>query len=80
MRIAGNQEVWIHPDDAKRERISDTQVVRIGTKETALNLRVTVTDRVNAGEILVVNSFAENPFNRLSKKGEPITHVSVRKN
>lgn len=80
MRIAGKQEVWMHPDDANKEGISANQVVRIGTKETALNLHVKLTDRVNEGEILIVNSFAENPSNRLMKKGEPITYVSVKKN
>ncbi|MEE8417038.1 MAG: molybdopterin-dependent oxidoreductase, partial [candidate division Zixibacteria bacterium] len=80
MKIAGKQEVRMHPDDAKREGISDNQVVRIGTEKTALNLHVKVTDKVNAGEILVVNSFAENPVNRLMKKGKPITYVSVKKN
>ncbi len=80
MRIAGKQEVWVHPDDANREGISDNHVVRIGTEKTALNLHVRVTDRVNAGEILVVNSLAENPVNRLIKKDKSITYVSVRKN
>ena len=80
MRIAGRQEVWMHPEDAAGEGIANNQVVRIGTKETALNLHVKVTDKVNAGEILVVNSFAENPVNRVLKKGKPITHVSVKKN
>ncbi len=70
----------MHPDDTKKEGISDNQLVRIGTEKTALNLHAKVTDKVNAGEILVVNSFAENPVNRLMKKGKPITHVSVKKN
>jgi NADH-quinone oxidoreductase subunit G len=80
MRIAGNQEVWMHPDDAAREGISENQVVRIGTEKTALNLHVKVTDRVNQGEILIINSFAENPVNRLIRKDQSITYVSVRKN
>ncbi len=80
MRIAGKQEVWVHPDDANREGISDNQVVRIGTEKTALNLHARVTERVNQGEILVINSFAENPVNRLIKRDKSITYVSVRKN
>ncbi len=80
MKIAGKQEVRMHPEDAKREGISENQVVRIGMEKTALNLHVMVTDNVNAGEILAVNSFAENPVNRLMKKGKPVTYVSVRKN
>ena len=79
MRIAGKQEVWMHPGDADREGISNNQVVRIGTEKTALNLHVRVTERVNEGEILVINSFAENPVNRLMTKDKSITYVSVRK-
>ncbi len=79
MRISGKQIAWMHPDDAAREEISDGQVLRIGTAETALNLPVIITTGVNKGEILIVNSFSANPVNRLLKKGRPTTFVSVRK-
>ena len=79
MRIDGKQEAWLHPDDARREEISDGQVARIGTEATALNIPVKVTSRVNKGEILIVNSFSGNPVNRLMKRGRRATLVSVRK-
>jgi NADH-quinone oxidoreductase subunit G len=80
MRIAGNQGVYMHPEDAVTLNIGDGNHVRIGTEDTALNLPVVISDRVNKGELLIENSFPENPVNRLLRRGEPITYVSVRKN
>lgn len=80
MRIAGEQVAYINPRDASSLEISNGNHVRIGTEETAINLPVKVSEKVNHGEILVVNSFSENPINRLLNKDNPITYVSVRKN
>jgi predicted molibdopterin-dependent oxidoreductase YjgC len=79
MNIVGKQEAWIHPDDAEREGIESGQNVRIGNRETAINTRATVTDKVNKGEILIVNSFENNPVNRLMNRGRKVTFVSVSK-
>ena len=79
MNIAGKEEVWIHPDDAAKEGIKAGQNVRIGTEDTAINIKAVVTDKVNNGEILIVNSFDKNPVNRLLKHDRPATYVSLRK-
>jgi formate dehydrogenase major subunit len=80
MRIAGNQYVVMHPDDAEEEKIADGQTVRIGNKDTAVNLQAKISDKVNSGEILIINSFAENSVNRLMSKDIKYRFVSVKKN
>ena len=79
MRISGAQVTYINPHDAAALDITDGNYVRIGGLETAINLRAVVSDKINKGEILVENSFAENPVNRLKKRGEAITFVSLKK-
>jgi NADH-quinone oxidoreductase subunit G len=79
MNINGKQEAWMHPEDVQKEGIEAGQVVRIGNAETGINLAVKVTDDVNEGEILIVNSFEKNPVNRVMKRDEKTTFVSVRK-
>ena len=79
MNLTGKQEAWIHPEDAAGEEIESGQMVRIGNEETGINIAVEVTDKVNKGEILIVNSFEENPVNRLLNRDEKATFVSVRK-
>ncbi len=79
MNLAGKQEAWMHPEDARKEKVESGQVVRIGNKETAINIKVKVTDKVNKGELLILNSFEDNPVNRLLKRNEKATFVSVRK-
>jgi NADH-quinone oxidoreductase subunit G len=79
MNIAGKQEAWLHPEDAAGEEIESGQVVRIGNEKTGINIAVQVTDKVNRGEILIVNSFDDNPVNRLLKRDEKVTFVSVKK-
>ncbi|MEE9553594.1 MAG: NADH-quinone oxidoreductase subunit NuoG [candidate division Zixibacteria bacterium] len=80
MRISKDQVAYLHPDDALSLEISNGNHVRIGTEGTAVNLPIEVSDKVNKGEILIENSFSENPVNRLLNKDNPITFVSVRKN
>jgi NADH-quinone oxidoreductase subunit G len=79
MRISGNQNVWINPEDAGKEGVAEGQVIRIGNGRSALNLRARLTDRVNRGEILIVNSFSENPVNRLMDRTKAVTSVSMGK-
>lgn len=79
MNIDGKQVAQMHPKDAEKESLEDGQVVRIGNDETAINVAIEITSQVNMGEILIVNSFEENPVNRLMKLGEKTTFVSVRK-
>jgi len=79
MNINGKQEAWMHPEDARKEGIEEGQVVRIGNQETGINLAVRITDEINKGEILIVNSFEKNPVNRLMKRDHKATFVSVRK-
>jgi NADH-quinone oxidoreductase subunit G len=80
MRIAGNQYVLMHPDDAEKEKITAGQTVRIGNEDTAVNLQAEISDKVNSGEILIINSFAENSVNRLMSKDIKYRFVSVKKN
>ncbi|UCE64910.1 MAG: NADH-quinone oxidoreductase subunit NuoG [Candidatus Zixiibacteriota bacterium] len=79
MNLAGKQKAWMHPEDARKEEIESGQVVRIGNKETAINIKIKVTDKINKGELLILNSFEDNPINRLLKRNEKATFVSVRK-
>jgi NADH-quinone oxidoreductase subunit G len=79
MNLAGKQLAWMHPEDAAKEGIESGQKVRIGNRETAINVEAVVTDKVNQGEILVVNSFSDNPVNRLLNRDNNLTFVSVRK-
>jgi len=80
MRIAGEQLAYLHPSDAATLEITDGNFVRIGTEETAINVKVRISEKVNKGEVLVENSFAENRVNRLQKRGEAIAFVSLKKN
>jgi predicted molibdopterin-dependent oxidoreductase YjgC len=79
MNINGKQEAWMHPEDVQKEGVEAGQVVRIGNAETGINIAVKVTEDVNKGEILIVNSFEKNPVNRLMNRDEKTTFVSVRK-
>jgi NADH-quinone oxidoreductase subunit G len=78
-RISGSQQVWINPDDAAKEGIEEGQAVRVGNSRSALNLRARLTDGVNKGEILIVNSFSDNPVNRLMDRAKSVTSVSLGK-
>ncbi len=80
MRISGTQYMCINPADAAREQILEGHMARIGVEDTAINLPAHITDDVNKGEILVINSFPDNTVNRLMKRGKLTTFVSVRKN
>ncbi len=79
MRISGVQAVMIHPDDAASDGIADDQMVLISSGDTTLNLPAKLTRHVNRGEVLIINSFAENPVNSLMKKDNLITRVSVKR-
>ncbi len=79
MRIAGHQTVLMHPMDAAKEGISEGNTVRVGTDTTAIAIPVTISESVNRGEVLIINSFSKNAVNRLTKKDRPVTFVSVRK-
>jgi NADH-quinone oxidoreductase subunit G len=79
MRIAGGQSVLIHPDDAAKEGIADDQPVILSNGDATLGLTAQVSVHVNRGEVLVINSFAENPVNSLMKRERLITRVTVKK-
>jgi NADH-quinone oxidoreductase subunit G len=79
MRISGEQIALVNPLDAAEIGLSDNQTARIENDNTAINIPIRVSDQVNQGEILVINSFSKNPVNRLMKKDRRITYVSVRK-
>jgi anaerobic selenocysteine-containing dehydrogenase len=79
MRIAGQQIALINPLDAAENGLEEKQVVRIGTDGITISLPIQISDLVNRGEILIINSFSKNPVNKLMKKDRSVTFVSVRK-
>jgi len=79
MRVSAKQIAVIHPDDASRDGIEDNQTVRIGNDETALNLPIKVSADVNKGEVLILNSFEDNPVNRILSKDVKFTFVTIKK-
>ena len=79
MRLDGRQFAFLHPLDAAELGLPDDLIARIGNENTSINIPIKISKRVNRGEILVVNSFCNNPVNRIMKKDRPVTYVSVRK-
>ncbi len=79
MRISGDQYAIVHPLDAAKEGCDEGQVVRIASDGFALNIPINISEHVNQGEILIINSFSKNPVNKLMKKDMPVTFVSLRK-
>ncbi len=79
MRISGKQYAMIHPADALAEELSDGQKAKIASETGAITIPLRISEVVNRGEILIINSFAGNPVNALMKKDKPVTFVSVRK-
>jgi NADH-quinone oxidoreductase subunit G len=79
MRIAGYQYAFINPLDAADEGLANDQMVRIEADIAAINMPIKISDHVNRGEILIINTFSNNPVNRLMRKDKLSTYVSVRK-
>jgi NADH-quinone oxidoreductase subunit G len=78
MRISGRQGIMIHPDDASRDTIAENQVVRVSNGDGSISIPARITTHVNRGEALIINSFSQEPVNRLMKKEEPTTFISVK--
>jgi predicted molibdopterin-dependent oxidoreductase YjgC len=78
MRISGNQIVVMNTADAGREGLSDGQMVRIENSAGAINACVKVGASVNQGELLVINSFSQNPVNCLMKRDKMVNFVRVK--
>jgi anaerobic selenocysteine-containing dehydrogenase len=79
MRISGRQSVLIHPADASRDAINDGDLVRLGNDQFYLELDATITEHVNQGEVLVINSFSGNPVNKIMRRDSLTTFVSVKR-
>jgi len=79
MRISGKQSILMHPEDARREGLIDDQIVSISNNNGSLNLPLKTTTHINKSEILIVNSFSQNPINRLMSRDSLTTFVSVRR-
>ena len=79
MRISGKQIVLINTVDAIREEITDGQIIKLDAKTDTLEVAANVTDIVNRGELLLLNSFASNPVNKLMNKDNLTTCVLIRK-
>ena len=79
MRISGQQGILIHPGDASRDGISDGDTVRVGNSQASIELTARVSEHVNRGEALIINSFSKNPVNKIMKRESQTTFVWVRK-
>ena len=79
MRISGLQIVLLNPDDANNEGISNGEAIQIGAQSLTLGVTVKISDTVNRGEILLQNSFAGNPVNKLMDRNSLTTFVLIRK-
>ena len=79
MRISGQQIVLMNPDDASKEGISDGETIQVGAQSLTLNVTVKVSVAVNRGVILLQNSFAGNPVNKLMDRNSLTAFVLVRK-
>jgi formate dehydrogenase alpha subunit len=58
--------IEIHPDDAARLGIRDTQAVRVTSRRGEIEIAAHVTDRVSPGTVFLAFHFAEAPANRLT--------------
>jgi NADH-quinone oxidoreductase subunit G len=79
MRISGSPMVLMNPHDASKEGVSDGETIHVGAQSITLEFIVKVTADVNRGELLLLNSFASNPVNKLMDRNTLTTFVLVRK-
>jgi NADH-quinone oxidoreductase subunit G len=77
MRISNQQAVLLHPEDAARDGISENQNVKISNNGSSITLPARTTEHVNRGEVLIINSFSQEPVNKILKKDEKVTFVTV---
>jgi anaerobic selenocysteine-containing dehydrogenase len=68
----------IHPDDAARDGIAEGQMITVSGDGDSIQVPARITKHVNRGEALLVNSFSHQPVNKLMRKDNPITLVTVR--
>ena len=70
----------IHPEDAARDGIAENQVVTVSNGDESISVPARITTHVNRGEVLIINSFSNQPVNKLLSREDSITFVSVRSN
>jgi predicted molibdopterin-dependent oxidoreductase YjgC len=58
--------IEIHPDDAARLSVQDTQAVRVTSRRGQIEIAAKVTDRVSPGTVFLAFHYAEAPANRLT--------------
>ncbi|MBE3098279.1 MAG: formate dehydrogenase subunit alpha [Planctomycetes bacterium] len=58
--------IEIHPDDAARLSVQDTQAVRVTSRRGQIQIAAKVTDRVSPGTVFLAFHYAEAPANRLT--------------
>ena len=80
MRISGQEAILIHPEDAARDGIAENQVVTVSNGDESISVPARITTHVNRGEVLIINSFSNQPVNKLLSREDSITFVSVRSN
>jgi NADH-quinone oxidoreductase subunit G len=78
MRISGQQSILIHPEDAARDGIAENQAVVVSNNGESISLPARLTIHVNRGEALIVNSFSQEPVNKLMMKDDLVNFITVR--
>ncbi len=64
--MRGEEQVEIHPVDARGLGIEDRDVVRVTSRRGTLTVRAHVTDRSPQGSVFMTFHFSETPVNRLT--------------
>jgi formate dehydrogenase alpha subunit len=68
--------IEIHPDDAARLGVADSQVVRVSSRRGYISLPAHVTDRVGPGTLFLAFHYREAPANRLTLSAlDPVAKI-----
>ena len=65
-RLVSVGAIEIHPDDAARLGVADTQCVRVSSRRGQISIPARVTDRVAPGTLFLAFHYREAPANRLT--------------
>jgi formate dehydrogenase major subunit/formate dehydrogenase alpha subunit len=65
-RLVSVGAIEIHPDDAARLGIADSQTVRVASRRGEIEIPARITDRVASGTVFLAFHYREAPANRLT--------------
>ena len=65
-RLVSVGAIEIHPDDAARLGVADSQPVRVASRRGEITIQARVTDRVAPGTLFLAFHYRESPANRLT--------------